>query len=255
MSESSKHLRSQSGSQKNDLFLSIVKSIAYTSWVSVAFFAAAALTFLLTKLIDAVGLPYQSLPVHVQQAMFAALTYVFAIVAAVGIPYIAKFSTKRKEIGLQRIIYWSDIAIGVAGFVPYIAISIILTILATSLIPGFDIDQVQNVGFQGVLSRESLVLAFLTLVVIAPIAEETLFRGYLYGKIKQQLGTFGAIALSSVCFALIHFQANVAVDVFALAIILGILRELTGSIWAGIVLHMVKNGIAYYFLFIAPYML
>jgi len=33
------------------------------------------------------------------------------------------------------------------------------------------------------------------------------------------------------------------------------LREVTGSIWAGTLLHMLKNGIAFYFLFVNPTLL
>jgi membrane protease YdiL (CAAX protease family) len=43
---------------------------------------------------------------------------------------------------------------------------------------------------------------------------------------------------------------NVALDVFILSIVMCGLREMTGSIWAGVVLHMMKNGLAFYLLFI-----
>ncbi|RYZ49901.1 MAG: CPBP family intramembrane metalloprotease, partial [Sphingobacteriales bacterium] len=58
--------------------------------------------------------------------------------------------------------------------------------------------------------------------------------------------------VTSIVFGAIHGQWNVAVDVFALSLILCSLREITGSIWAGVLLHMLKNGIAFYFLFIGP---
>jgi membrane protease YdiL (CAAX protease family) len=47
-------------------------------------------------------------------------------------------------------------------------------------------------------------------------------------------------------------QWNVAADTFALSLVLCTLRQITGNIWAGVLLHMIKNGIAYYFLFINP---
>ena len=94
------------------------------------------------------------------------------------------------------------------------------------------------------------MLAFITLVVIAPVAEEVLFRGYLYGKLKKYVPVWAAILITSALFGLIHGTWNVAVDTFALSIILCLLRESTGGIWASILLHMIKNGIAFYFLFI-----
>jgi membrane protease YdiL (CAAX protease family) len=47
-------------------------------------------------------------------------------------------------------------------------------------------------------------------------------------------------------------QWATALDTFALGIVAGSLRLLSGSIWAGMLLHAIKNGIAYYFLFINP---
>jgi len=88
--------------------------------------------------------------------------------------------------------------------------------------------------------------------VIAPFAEEVLFRGYLYGKIKHYAPVWLAIILSSVLFGVAHGAWNVGVDTFALGIILCLLREITGSLWASIFVHMAKNGLAYYLLFINP---
>jgi membrane protease YdiL (CAAX protease family) len=90
------------------------------------------------------------------------------------------------------------------------------------------------------------------LIIVAPVAEEVLFRGYLYGKLRKSVPVWAAIGIVSVLFGSIHGQWNVAIDVFALSIVLCVLREITGSIWAGILLHMVKNGLAFYILFINP---
>jgi len=38
-------------------------------------------------------------------------------------------------------------------------------------------------------------------------------------------------------------------------LVLCTLRIVTGSIWAGVLLHMIKNGLAFYVLFVAPMML
>ena len=94
------------------------------------------------------------------------------------------------------------------------------------------------------------MLAFLTLVVIAPIAEEMLFRGFFYGGLRRSFGIILSSLLVSVVFGALHMQWNVGVNVFALSLVLCGLRELTGGIWAGVVLHMVKNAIAFYGLFI-----
>ena len=235
---------------------SIGAAAVYIVWTVMSFFIAALIVAVLLHLLNAIGVPVDSLSSDIREVVFAALTYVGAIALVTQLPRIVFAShTTRRDIAFDRLLSWSDMGLGLVGFVPYIAISIAITAITTALVSGFDVNQVQDVGFSHLLTRESFIVAFVALVVIAPIAEEILFRGYLYGKIKKHIGVVGATILTSVCFGLIHLQANVAVDVFALSIILCILRELTGSIWAGICLHMIKNGIAFYVLFLTQFSL
>ena len=91
----------------------------------------------------------------------------------------------------------------------------------------------------------------IALVFIAPIAEEILMRGWLYGKLRTKLKAPLAILLVSLVFALLHGQWNVGVTVFSLSLVLCTLREITGTIWSGIILHMLSNGIAFYLLYVA----
>ena len=95
-------------------------------------------------------------------------------------------------------------------------------------------------------------MAFLTLVVIAPVAEETIFRGYLLGKLRKFVPVWLAILATSVLFGAVHGAWNLAIDTFALSVVMSLLRQNTGSLWASILLHMTKNGIAFYILFINP---
>jgi len=125
----------------------------------------------------------------------------------------------------------------------------------TTLFPWIDVNQVQDTGFSNLGQRYEYILAFLTLVVIAPVAEEAIFRGYLYGKVKKFVPIWVAILATSLLFGFIHGAWNLAIDTFALSIILCILRESTGSIWSSILLHMAKNSIAFYVLFINPLLL
>ena len=59
-----------------------------------------------------------------------------------------------------------------------------------------------------------------------------------------------AIILTSLLFAIMHRQWNVGLNVFALSVILCLFREITGTIYAGIIVHMLKNAIAFYLLYI-----
>jgi membrane protease YdiL (CAAX protease family) len=112
--------------------------------------------------------------------------------------------------------------------------------------------QAQETGFQRLTQYYEYALAFVTLIIVAPLAEEILFRGFLYGKLRKRMPLWVAMLITSALFGLIHGQWNVGLDVFALSIVLCSLREITGSIWAGILLHMIKNSIAFFIIFIAP---
>jgi membrane protease YdiL (CAAX protease family) len=93
-------------------------------------------------------------------------------------------------------------------------------------------------------------MAFIALVIIAPIAEEVLFRGYLYGKLRSHASVLVATLLTSALFGAVHMQWNVAIDTFILSLAMCYLRELTGTIWAGTLVHMIKNGLAFTLIFI-----
>ena len=59
-----------------------------------------------------------------------------------------------------------------------------------------------------------------------------------------------SIFLVSLLFGIVHLQWNVGVNVFAMSIVLCGLREITGTVYAGILTHMIKNGVAFYLLYI-----
>lgn len=85
------------------------------------------------------------------------------------------------------------------------------------------------------------------LVLFAPIAEEFLFRGFLFrGWEESRLGVVGTILFTSVTWALIHGQYDVygLIFIFALGVVLGVARWKTGSIYAPILIHLVNNAFA-----------
>ncbi len=81
------------------------------------------------------------------------------------------------------------------------------------------------------------------LVILAPVAEELLFRGWIYTGLCARLGVSPSIVLTAVLFAAIHWDPNHRriLQVLPLAVALGLLRERAGSIKPTIVLHAVYN--------------
>jgi uncharacterized protein len=92
-----------------------------------------------------------------------------------------------------------------------------------------------------------LGLRLLGLVILAPVAEELIFRGVLFARISvTRLGPAGAIVLPAILFALLHVQytaiegAFIAVD----GLFFGLARYRTGSLLLPMLLHASGNAFA-----------
>jgi membrane protease YdiL (CAAX protease family) len=79
-------------------------------------------------------------------------------------------------------------------------------------------------------------------VVIAPVAEEFVFRGMLYPFVKQFGSPRAALFGISAIFAAIHFDAGTLVPLFALALALTWLYEKTDNLLAPITAHSLFNA-------------
>lgn len=222
-------------------------------WVFVSFNVSQYALVAVLRVLGWFGIaPFAHVTPSAAQTIVAVLIYALTILIVAGVPYLLwRRKATRATFGLTRLPTWGDIGLSPLAFVTY-ALIVSVVVAVVSQIPGYPADQAQDVGFKAFGSRTDNMLAFITLVILAPIAEESLFRGYLYGKLRGHAPAIIAAIITSVLFGIVHGQVNVGVDVFVLSMILCGLRSLTGSIWAGVLVHMIKNGIAYYLLFVSP---
>lgn len=160
-----------------------------------------------------------------------------------------KTPVTRNELGLNNLVTFSDIGLALAGFFGYLAFSAILTALF-SVFPWFNLTENQPLLYSTLISPSGKILAALALVIVGPILEEVIYRGLIYGKLRKKHSLVTSILIVSVLFGFLHGQWNVGVDVFALSVVACLMRETTGTIYAGIILHILKNAIAFYMLFI-----
>lgn len=193
----------------------------------------------------------------VWMTVYTALAYLVAMLLCILLPHflLKKFRTKREELGLTGLPTWTDIGLAPIGLIVYFLLATALVAFFTFLseqgiFPWFDASEAQEVGFSNLYASFDRIVAFTSLVVIAPIAEEVIFRGWLYGKLRARLSLVPAILLTSILFGAVHGQWNVGINVFAMSIIMCLQREITGTVYSGIILHMIKNGIAFYLLYI-----
>lgn len=132
----------------------------------------------------------------------------------------------------------------------YFLISLAITSLAIKFVPNFNVEQAQDVGFNNIKQPLEFIAGFLTLVILTPIFEETVFRGMLFKGLRRRLPFWLSAAVTSLIFAAAHMQLNVAIDTFALGLILCYLVERSSSVVPAILLHALKNGLAFTLLFI-----
>lgn len=161
------------------------------------------------------------------------------------------------DIGLVRF-RRVDVLYGLAAVPLYYLLYGLIVGLATKFVPGLDVNQRQEIGFNDVSGPLALGLTFVSLVVLPPLTEEILVRGFLYSSLKKAMPLFAAVVTTSALFAAAHLPEGgsggplyiAAIDTFVLSLVLIFLREKTGSLWPCITLHAIKNGIAFVALFV-----
>lgn len=237
----------------------ILKTLFFLFWTFFSVLAGQFLAFFLSKLIF--GPDFINSPTL--ETVYTFICYSFSIILAIFLPYWLKkkkqppqkttLKPTRNSLGLSGLPTFSDILLAPIAFIVVLGVSNFLTVLFSNF-PWFDVNEAQDVGYNLIYSSWDRFIAFISLVIIAPISEELIFRGYLYGHLRRLIKSNFSVPLSillvSLLFALLHGQWNVAVVVFCLSVGACVLREITGTIYSGIILHILKNAVAFYFIYV-----
>lgn len=89
------------------------------------------------------------------------------------------------------------------------------------------------------------VISFLRVCIVAPIVEETLMRGCILGGLQQKYGGTIAWIVSSVLFAVLHFNMVQTASALVCGLVLGLLYLRTGSLLCCMIAHGLYNTISY----------
>jgi membrane protease YdiL (CAAX protease family) len=81
----------------------------------------------------------------------------------------------------------------------------------------------------------------LSIAVIAPLAEEIVFRGYIFRAVENKAGGYVAIILTALAFAILHFSPVLVIPIFLMGLAMGWVRERTGSIVPSLIFHSANN--------------
>ena len=87
---------------------------------------------------------------------------------------------------------------------------------------------------------------YFVIALLAPVVEEVVFRGAILRKLLSGMRSkWGAICISAILFALIHFNPAQMPHAFLMGWLMGWLYMRTGSIVPGVVFHWANNTVAY----------
>lgn len=192
----------------------------------------------------------------VAQFVYIVLAEAFTIEAVYW--YVVKHCKQKLSlIGLRKP-RWEDLLYALAAVIPYYALYLLTVGVVSHFVPGLNVNEKQQIGFNTVSGGLQLTMTFISLVILPPIAEEIMVRGFLYSSLRKGMKLVPAALLTSLIFAAAHLSEGgaagplyiAALDTFVLSLVLIYLREKTGGLWASIGLHAIKNGVAFMALFV-----
>ncbi len=85
------------------------------------------------------------------------------------------------------------------------------------------------------------LVVFAAVVLVAPVCEEIVYRGLLWGAVDQRWGRWTAFAVTTVVFAVAHLELTRVPLLLVVAIPIGLARLYTANLCASIVAHQVTN--------------
>ena len=161
-----------------------------------------------------------------------------------------KFVFKKDYIQLSGLSIKHSIIQGLKGWLMVIPFVLLVSLIMNSLI---DNQNGSNPLLEIVLKNNnyfSLILLFLTTTFLAPLFEETIFRGVLLPIISRDFGKILGILISAFIFAIAHLSISEMPPLLVLGIGLGITRIFSGSLLSSVVMHSLWNGLTFFNLFL-----
>lgn len=156
-------------------------------------------------------------------------------------------------------LYWKDQQRRKAGFLgqgedfvwspPVIWFSVIILAIAGSqmlndLILVFRLNEIFPYYSQmtdDTMTGQPVWLLFLTVGLLAPAAEELIFRGLVFRRMKDFMNPWAAIILSALLFGIYHGNMIQFLYASLMGILLAVIYHRTGTLWTSILAHLVAN--------------
>ncbi len=162
----------------------------------------------------------------------------------------------REFLLLQKHRYSLDEAVEVLGIYGFYFLTTLVVTVFVNVLGIIDTSTPQNLGITDPSSIAELAAIFVMLVVLPPIGEEILFRGFLFRGLAKYGSTIPAYVVTSVLFGLAHMQLgeggpswNAVLDTMIFSGFLIHIMRRHGSLYSAMLLHGIKNAVAFLILF------
>lgn len=165
------------------------------------------------------------------------------IAVALGVPLVVYGALRATDVGLGRLPIRRAAVVTALGLAVFYAFA-----AAYSAVAG--LDEQSNDRLQESVLGTSIGsdLAYVSLyVVLAPLAEELLFRGLLFGSLRGRIGVWPAALASGAVFGVIHLgggQDPFIPVLAALGVVLALAYHYSGVLYAAIAIHAVNNAVS-----------
>jgi uncharacterized protein len=172
-----------------------------------------------------------------------ALALAVPTVGAAGLALlITRFRGNGPRIDLGLEVNRRDVAVGLVCGLAGLVITIPASLLYVAIV-GADASSAVGDAFGGVRAGPVLaILVFVIVVFVAPLCEEIVYRGLLWGAVER-LGAnrWWTLVVTTVVFALAHFEFSRTPLLLVVAIPIGVARVITGRLSAGVIAHQINN--------------
>ena len=171
--------------------------------------------------------------------VFGSLAQSFFFFGAVEFGWRRRKSLSWAGVGFRSVNLKTVATLALAGILLAGGIELIERLL--DIKPG---DLIQTLIAPDGFNWQHLVIVLLSVGIVAPIAEEVLFRGVFYSWFRGVMGVPVAVVINGAAFGLIHtgYPLELMFLVALMGSIFAISYELTGSLWVPVMLHVAQNS-------------
>ncbi len=196
--------------------------------------------YLLLYLFSAGTLPGQIEALLISTAEFTILFLLFGF---------HKFSNIKRlntsPLQIKKLLFMVPLSI----IVRFTAAAVLIIILKIGLFAGLEKQLEEGVKLQWEFAGEQTglgylvdnLLVFLTVVILAPIIEELLFRGVIFNALRKKINIAASIIITSLLFSLVHLHIGLLIITFITGVFLNYVYYKYGNIGYSIFLHMLIN--------------